>query len=273
MSEMRPDPATRAALARLYDVDLIDDPGDLDLYLALAVRTGGPILELGAGSGRLAIPLAEAGYEVTAVDIDAEMLARLNRRAGQAESGVRERIDVVEADLVGLHLPGDVRFKLAILALNSIMLLESHAAQQAAFETMARHLEPGGLAVVDVWLPGAEDLARYDGRLSLEYVRLDPETGQLVVKTASAMHEPAAGRVALTALYEEAEQGGTAKRWVRLDRLRLIGAEELGLMAESAGLVVEVVAGSYDLDPMDPYDERAIVVARKRGRARPATLL
>ncbi|HKG19035.1 MAG TPA: hypothetical protein VKB00_04795, partial [Candidatus Limnocylindrales bacterium] len=51
----------RQALARLYDVDLLDDPGDLDLYLALAARTGGPILELGAGTGRLSVPIAAAG--------------------------------------------------------------------------------------------------------------------------------------------------------------------------------------------------------------------
>ena len=57
----RPDAATAAALARLYDLDLADDPGDLDLYLALADRADGPILELCVGTGRLAIPLAEAG--------------------------------------------------------------------------------------------------------------------------------------------------------------------------------------------------------------------
>ena len=60
----RPDPATAAALARLYDLDLLDDPGDLDLYLALAARADGPILELAAGTGRLAVPLALAGHTV-----------------------------------------------------------------------------------------------------------------------------------------------------------------------------------------------------------------
>jgi SAM-dependent methyltransferase len=68
-----PDP-TAAALARLYDLDLVDDPGDADLYLALAARAGGPVLELAVGTGRLAIPLAEAGYEVTGVDLDPAML-------------------------------------------------------------------------------------------------------------------------------------------------------------------------------------------------------
>ena len=73
-------------LARLYDLDLLEDPGDLDLYVALARRTGGPILELGVGTGRVAVPLAEAGYEVTGVDIDPAMLARARDRASQARA-------------------------------------------------------------------------------------------------------------------------------------------------------------------------------------------
>src|SRR2546426_10124541 len=58
------------ALARLYDLDLVEEPGDLELYLALARRAEGPVLELGVGTGRLAVPLTEAGYRVTGGDVD-----------------------------------------------------------------------------------------------------------------------------------------------------------------------------------------------------------
>ena len=67
------------ALARLYDLDLAEDPGDLDLYLALAGRTGGPVLELAVGTGRIAVPLAASGIDVTGVDTDPAMLARARR--------------------------------------------------------------------------------------------------------------------------------------------------------------------------------------------------
>jgi SAM-dependent methyltransferase len=276
MTEFRCDAEAATALARLYDVDLLEDPGDLDLYLALAARTGGPILELAAGSGRLTVPLAAAGYEVTAVDIDPAMLARLGSKLDEAARGapeMRDRVRVLEADLVGLELPGGGRFKLAILALNSILLLDSRDKQRAALETMARHLASGGLAVVDVWLPGADELARYDGRLGLEYVRSDPESGLTVVKTASAEHEPTRGRVDLTAMYEEGAQGDPPRRWIRRDRLRLLSADELTTMAEEVGLAVEVLAGSYELDPIVNHDERAILVARRRGRTGSASLI
>jgi SAM-dependent methyltransferase len=273
MSETRREPDVAAALARLYDVDMLEDPGDLDLYLALAARTGGPILELACGSGRLAVPLAEAAYEVTAVDLDPAMLDRLRMRAGRAQPGAGDRLEVVEADLIGLQLPGGARYHLALLALNSIMLLDSRAAQRAAFETMARLVAPGGLAVVDVWLPAGEDLARYDGRVSLEYCRTDPDSGLLVTKTASAQYQSGAGAVELTAIYDEAAPGGTLKRWIRQDRLRLVDADALRAMADSAGFAVEVVAGDYALEPMSNHDERAIVVARRRGRPRAASLI
>ena len=87
-----PDQATAEALARLYDLDLEQDPGDLDLYLALAARTGGPVLEIAAGSGRVAVPLAAAGYYVTAVDIDPAMLHRAGKAAAGAGSDAAERI-------------------------------------------------------------------------------------------------------------------------------------------------------------------------------------
>jgi SAM-dependent methyltransferase len=276
MTELRHDPDTAAALARLYDVDLFDDPGDIGLYLALAARTGGPVLELAAGSGRIAIPLAQAGFKVTAIDIDPAMLARLRHRLAEAatvEPEVGGRVHPLEEDLVGLHLPGGPQFGLAIFALNSILLLDSRDKQRAALETMARHLVPGGVAVVDVWLPAADELARYDGRLSLEYVRTDPETNVIVTKIASAEHEPTRGHVELTSIYEEATQGGTPRRWIRQDRLRLLSPDELSEMAEGAGLIVEVLAGAYDLEPLVNHDERVILVARRRGRTRPASLI
>jgi SAM-dependent methyltransferase len=258
----RPDVATSAALARLYDLDLVDDPGDLDLYLALADRADGAILELAAGTGRLAVPLALAGHPVTAVDLDAAMLDRARQRA--AREGVGDgRIAFVEADLLGLHLHDAGRFALAFIALNSLMLLGDRAAQRTAVRVLADHLAPGGIAAVDVWLPDAEDLARFDGRVILEWPRTDPETGHVVTKAGSANHDAATAKVTLTSIYEVGAQGGAPMRWVRRDVLRLVGADELAAFAEDAGLTVELIAGGYDLAPLGPGSERAVLIATK----------
>ena len=137
-----PDPAIAGELARLYDLDLSQDPGDLDLYLALADRANGPILELAAGTGRLAVPLAAAGHDVTAVDVDPAMLARARDRA-TAAALQDSRLELVEADLLRLSPPDPPRHALAFIALNSLMLLASRDAQRAALRVLAAHRRPG----------------------------------------------------------------------------------------------------------------------------------
>jgi len=253
------------ALARLYDLDLLDDPGDMDLWLALAEQAEGPILELMAGTGRVAVPLAEAGFAVTAVDLDPAMLRRAARRAAAAGEDVERRLDLVLGDVLGLELAGVGTFRLGIVPLNSMLLLRTREAQGAAWAALAAHLAPGGLAAVDAWLPDAADLARYDGRLHLEYLRRDPERGRWVTKTAAAQHDGATGTVALTTFFDEGEPGEAAVRWFRRDVVRLTSADEQRALAEAAGLAVELVAGGYDLEPLGPHDDRLIVLARKPG--------
>lgn len=253
--------AASRAFARLYDLDLADDPGDLDLYLALAGRTGGPILELGAGTGRLAVPLAAAGHRVTAVDIDPAMLDRARHRAHDEGPAVVGRLELVEGDLLDVETAAEPAHRLAFIGLNTLFLLADREAQLGAFRAMARQLARGGLAVADVWLPDAEDLARFDGRLILEYVRTDPETGHVVTKTAAAEHDTTSSTVELTTIFEEGPLGAAPIRWIRHDRLRLVSPDELRGFAEAAGLEVELVAGGYDLQPISPGDDRAVIVA------------
>lgn len=258
-----PDAATAAALARLYDLDLEDDPGDLDLYLALAARADGKVLELAAGTGRLAVPLAAAGHPLTAVDLDPAMIERGRARA--AHAGLPDgRLTWVAADLLDLHLPDEGSYAFGFLALNSVMLLPTREAQRAALRALASHLAPGGLAAVDAWLPDADDLARFDGRVILEWPRTDPDTGDVVTKAGSAIHDAATNTITLTSIYEQGSQGGTVHRWVRRDRLRLVSADELASFAEDAGFEVEHVAGGYDLSPIGPGSERAVLVAVRR---------
>ncbi len=130
--------------------------------------------------------------------------ARVHGAAGE------DRLTLVEANIVGLRLPDAGRFGLAFIALNSLLVLPTRAAQRAALEALADHLAPGGLAVVDIWLPDADDLARFDGRIILEWPRLDPETGAIVTKTASALHDAATSSVTLTTIFEEGGQGAPA---------------------------------------------------------------
>lgn len=250
------------ALARYYDLDLRDDPGDVDLYRALATRTGGPVLELGVGSGRIAVPLAEDGHAVTGIDIDPQMLARA--ASAWRESDSRDdggSLTLICGDLTTHRLKE--RFGLAILALNTLMLLEDADQQVSALRTLAAHVRPDGLAVVDVWLPGPDDLALYDGRLLLEWMRIDAETGDRVAKLASARYDTATATVSLTQFFDAwSPGGGPLERVSRSDELHLVGASELVRMAADAGLAVDTLAGDHQMAPFGPGEERAILVGR-----------
>jgi SAM-dependent methyltransferase len=248
------------ALARLYDLDVAEEEADLGLYLALASRTTGPILELMAGSGRLAVPLAATGRRVVAVDVDPAMLARARVAASAAGSRAARRLELVDADADGYRHPRAGRFGLAFVALGSLLLLPGRAAQRRAFATLADHLAPGGVAAVDVPLLDADDLSRYDGRLTLDWVRRDP-AGSVTTKTSSARHDASTRTVALVSIFEEGLPGRPAARTVRVDRLHLLDAVDLLEMAEAAGLRVEILAGDADLTPLAPGADRAILVA------------
>ena len=249
------------ALARLYDLDLAEDPGDVALYRALARRTGGPIVELAVGTARVGAALAADGHRVVGVDNDPAMLARARHRAAGSA------VALVEADLI--DAPADERvlatgpYRLACIALNSILLLANAERQRAAVLAMARLLAPGGIAVVDAWQPSPQDLVAFDGRLSLEWLRRDPETGREVTKTAAAWFDPATRLVTLTTIFEEAAQGEPPIRWTRTDALRLVTGDELADYAVAAGLEVEQLAGDHELGPLEPGSDRVVLVARK----------
>lgn len=263
------DLATRhaEAIARLYDLDLSADPGDVELFQALARRTGGPIVELAVGSGRIAVPLAEDGHHVVGVDLDPAMLARARARLSTAGARARSRLELVEGDLADAHANAAVRasgpYQLAILALNSILILNTPERQRAALRSMAGLLAPGGLAVVDTWIPIPADLTAFDGRLSLDWLRTDPETGNEVAKQSAAWFDPVARVVTLVTLFDEGRPGEAPVRWARNDVLRFVTVDELISYATDAGLQVEQVAGDHELNPLAPGSDRAVLLARK----------
>jgi SAM-dependent methyltransferase len=200
------------------------------------------------------------------VDLDPAMLARARVRGAAAGKETTARLRLVEGDLFAAR-PGEAgTYGLAILALNSILLLGGPREQRGAIGVLADLLAPGGIAVVDAWQPLAEDLVRFDGRVSLEWLRRDPATGRDVVKLAAAWYDGATRAVTVTTIFDEAGPGEPPARWTRVDALRLISADELRVAAEDAGLIVEVVAGDYDLTPLGPGADRAILVARRPER-------
>jgi SAM-dependent methyltransferase len=136
-------------VAATYDEDAADrfDPAVLaptvDLLAELAGT--GRALELGVGTGRVALPLAERGVQVHGIDLSEAMVSRLRAKPGGDE------VAVTIGDFATTRVEG--RFSLVYLVFNTIMNLTTQAAQVACFRNAAAHLEPGGSFVIEVMVP------------------------------------------------------------------------------------------------------------------------
>lgn len=126
----------------LYD-DTLDTEGAVACLAELAA--GGPVLELGVGTGRLALPLAARGLAVHGVDSSPEMIALLRAKAGGPD------LPVTVGDFADLDLSED--FALVVLAFNTIFALPTQEAQVACFAIAAQHLRPGGRFVIEAFVP------------------------------------------------------------------------------------------------------------------------
>jgi SAM-dependent methyltransferase len=125
--------------------------GDIEFYLDQARRSGGPVLDLGGGTGRVAWPLAESGFEVTSLDLSAPMLARSEAKRALASPAAQTRVDLVNADVRDFALPG--RFGLVIAPGRTFQLLLMPDDQRTALATIHRHLRPGGVLVLQLFDP------------------------------------------------------------------------------------------------------------------------
>ena len=133
-------------LGRWGDPDVIEPAVDFLHELA----GGGAALELGIGTGRIALPLAARGVRVHGIDLSDAMVARLRAKPGGAE------IPVTMGDFATTRAEGS--FSLAYLVFNTIQNLTTQEAQVACFENIAAHLEPGGRFVIEVGVPSLRKL-------------------------------------------------------------------------------------------------------------------
>ena len=142
-------PLTVATYDAFYEQGLAHSPvaGDIEFYLARAHEEGGPVLELGVGTGRVAIPLAEAGFDVAGVDPSRAMLDVARTRI--AARGLEHKITLVEAGMENFAL--DQKFALALIPFRAFHHVASGAGQRRALANIRAHLRPGGLLILDIF--------------------------------------------------------------------------------------------------------------------------
>lgn len=251
-----------ADVAYLYDLSYGDYLDDVDFFKNLANAVEGPLLELGVGSGRVALPLAEAGYAVYGLDNSAAMLAVLQRRLASAR--LKGSVEAVAGDMRAFDLGR--RFGLIFVAADTFQHLLTTADQSACLKCVAAHLAPGGLFSLSVRSPAsvAWEEPGAASPLLLDWTKRDPATGDLVMKLIAAEADAARMVRRMTYVYDRVRDGAV-RRSVFQTELRYSTEAELRLLLQAAGLRVTHVYGDYDLSPPG-YGDNIVIVATAEHR-------
>ncbi len=247
------------AFAMYYDADMGHFTDDLGLYHELARRADGPILDAMCGTGRVIVPLAEAGFKVFGLDIAPAMVRTVERKI--TELNLRDRLQVNGGDVRSFEL--EEHFDLALVPLNSFMHLETVADQLAALDRLKQHLRPGGLLVIDLFNPDPTDLTSDQNVLVHERTFTGPN-GHQVQKYITRHTDWAAQRQAVEFVYDELEPDGTVKRRVLPFTMRWLYRFEVEHLLARAELSLEGVYGDYDLAPYASDSPQMIVFAENR---------
>jgi SAM-dependent methyltransferase len=240
-------------LSDLYDLEYTHDY-DLLFWLSLAEREAGPVVEWGAGTGRIAAPLAAADHDVTAVELSAKMVKR-----GKEKS---ESVGWIVGDLRSVD-PGR-RYGLALCAFNSFLCLRSVDDALAFLRNAHEHLVPGGLLGVEISAFSPEELVDPPGGPALrhDFTSVLPD-GRL--ERFSVSHYDAATQLMQMRLfYERYDASGRLENRRSHDlTIRVVGLSELDLMLQLTGFEVEAVYGGFEGEPFTSTSDHLIVLARK----------
>lgn len=239
-------------LADLYNLEYPHDY-DVPFWISLALKEGGPVVEWGAGTGRVCVPLARKGFEVTAVELSERMIER-----GRSKDGGVEwvRGNMRSADL-------GRRYRLAICAFNSFLCLLSVDDALEFLHNARRHLLPGGLLGIEVSAFSPEELSdppggpllRHDFTRELEDGRLD--------RFSVSRYDPALQLLSMRLFYELYGPSGELRdRRAHELTIRVTFRDELELMLRLAGLEVESVYGGFDGEPFAAGSDHLIMLAR-----------
>lgn len=246
-----------AELAALYDLDFGDYDADLALYENFAARGEPPSLELGAGSGRVALHLARQGRNVVGIDTAPAMLARAEARL-DAETAPCLRL--VEGDMRDFNL-GET-FDLVYCALGTFEHMLTADDAVASLRCAAKHLAPGGVFVCELRPLASIDWSPRPWPAQTEWTKRDPDTGDLVTKTVSGRASQAAQTTTHWLVFDRVPAGGGAVHRRAFDvTLRVFGRFEFELLLQHAGLRLRQIYGDYDLSPFSDDSDTMIIVA------------
>ena len=223
------------------------DSGDAAFYVEQARRRGGPVLDLGCGTGRIGMALAEQGLDVVGLDLSAPMLRIAERKRASLAPEVGRRLSFVQADMTDFDL--EQTFPLIITPSRSFQFMLTPTAQRSALAAMRRHLRPDGALVLDLFDPRLEwCVPEPDAKLPrLQGTIRNPVNGLDVrIEVIERMPDPGQQLIDEVYRFTELDDAGSEVR-TTTERLvlRWTLRSEVRHLAELEGFEVEAEYGDY----------------------------
>ncbi|MCH5586545.1 class I SAM-dependent methyltransferase [Shimazuella sp. AN120528] len=234
---------------------------DIHYYVELAKQTGGPVIELGCGTGRMSIAIAKEGIEVVGVDFSAEKLAVAKQKSD--DLGLSHRIKWVESSITNFQLPET--FPLIIMPDRSFLQLINIRDQLSALKAIRRHLEEGGLFAFHAFVPHMRKLIDMEGKYTF---RGSFPSGNDEMEVYDFTELDTFNQIANITRYIERfnSRGKSVSRTKSKIRLRYIFPAELSHLLAVCGFKIENRYGSFYRAPFDANSEELIVEAVKLAR-------
>lgn len=244
--------------ARYYDHAYSRYKDDVAHYVTLAIALGGPVLELGVGTARIAMAVADRGIDLVGVDLAPNMLEQARARIAKKPKRIGARIELVEGDMRTLRL--DRRFPLVMAPFNAFQHLHRRQDVEAALATVRAHLAPGGRLAFDVLMPDPESLTRSPRRWYKCKAITHPKDKRRYAY-AEAFAYDHDSQVQVTSMRFT---GHDEQEWVETLPQRQFFPRELEALLHYNGFLVERHDGGFSEERVDEYAESQVLVARVR---------
>ncbi len=248
--------------ARYYDQTYRRRRHDVRFYADVAEARGGPVLELGVGTGRVALEIARRGVELVGVDRMPEMLARARERLDKQPHAVRERVTLRRGDMRRVRVGR--RFPLVISPFNVFMHLYERRDVEQALGTVRRHLRPGGRFVFDVLLPDPRNLARDPLRVYRGRPVKWPSDGRRYHYGEHFQYDPVRQVQLVTMAFQAVEDRDDL--FVTPLAHRQFFPAELEALLHYNGFTIEARWGDFEREPLQEGSESQVIVAKLRRR-------
>jgi SAM-dependent methyltransferase len=245
---------------RYYDHAYRAHKADVAFYTELARESRGPVLELGAGTGRITLALARAGVDVVGIDQSTAMLARAAEHVARLPVAARKHVTLRQGDMRKVRLRR--RFPLVIAPFNLFMHMFTRTNVERALATVRAHLAPRGRFVMDVLMPDLGTLRRDPERVYRCRPIFDPTDGKRYAYGESFDYDGVSQVQTVRMMFQQLDRP-------ELDHttplcLRFYFPEELLSLLHYNGFVVEQRFGAFDRSPLNEQSDSQILIARAK---------